>query len=117
MGVPLLYSSPISPLQVYLHERVRKKIVYYLYKKISEEPANTELMGYLNAEFSFNNLNPLIGQFLSRRKLLLKKDLTQRIMKLDQVKLSRNKVLLSTGGYYLIIFDWGFAIHSIFKPK
>ena len=43
-------------LQVYLHERVRKKIVYYLYKKISEEPDNTELMGHLNAEFSFNNL-------------------------------------------------------------
>lgn len=43
-------------LQVYLHERVRKKIAYYLYKKISEEPSNTELMEYLNAEFSFNNL-------------------------------------------------------------
>jgi hypothetical protein len=43
-------------LQVYFHERVRKKIVYYLYKKISEEPGNTELMGYLNTEFSFNNL-------------------------------------------------------------
>ena len=43
-------------LQVYLHERVRKKIAYYLYKKVSEEPCDTELMGYLNAEFSFNNL-------------------------------------------------------------
>jgi hypothetical protein len=43
-------------IQLYLHDRVRKKIVYYLYKKISEEPDNTELMGYLNAEFSFNNL-------------------------------------------------------------
>jgi len=43
-------------LQVYLHERVRKKIAYYLYKKISEEPCDIELMGYLNAEFSFNNL-------------------------------------------------------------
>jgi DNA-directed RNA polymerase specialized sigma24 family protein len=43
-------------IQVYLHERVRKKIAYYLYKKISEEPDNAELMGYLNAEFSFNNL-------------------------------------------------------------
>jgi hypothetical protein len=39
-----------------LHERVRKKIVYYLYKKISEEPDNTELMVHLNNEFSFNNL-------------------------------------------------------------
>jgi len=43
-------------LQVYLHEKVRKKIAYYLYKKISEEPCDTELMGYLNGEFSFNNL-------------------------------------------------------------
>src|SRR5436190_21892756 len=43
-------------IQLYLHERVRKKIVYYLYKKVSEEPDNTELMGYLNNEFSFNNL-------------------------------------------------------------
>jgi len=43
-------------LQVYLHERVRKKIAYYLYKKISEEPSDTELMDYLNTEFSFNNL-------------------------------------------------------------
>jgi len=43
-------------LQVYLHEKVRKKIAYYLYKKISEEPYNTEWMEYLNTEFSLNNL-------------------------------------------------------------
>jgi len=43
-------------LQVYLHERVRKKIAYYLYKKISEAPCDTELMRSLNTEFSFNNL-------------------------------------------------------------
>ena len=43
-------------LQVFLHEKVRKKIAYYLYKKISEEPYNTEWMEYLNAEFSLNNL-------------------------------------------------------------
>jgi len=43
-------------LQVYLHDKVRKKIAYYLYKKISEEPYNTEWMEYLNAEFSLNNL-------------------------------------------------------------
>jgi len=43
-------------IQLYLHERVRKKITYYLYKKVSEEPCNTELMKYLNTEFSFNNL-------------------------------------------------------------
>ena len=43
-------------LQVYLHEKVRKKIAFYLYKKISEEPYNTEWIEYLNAEFSLNNL-------------------------------------------------------------
>ena len=43
-------------MQVYLHERVRKKIAYYLYKKVSEEPCDTELMEYLNTEFSFSNL-------------------------------------------------------------
>jgi len=43
-------------LQVYLHDKVRKKIAYYLYKKISEEPYNTAWMEYLNAEFSLNNL-------------------------------------------------------------
>jgi hypothetical protein len=43
-------------MQVYLHDKVRKKIAYYLYKKISEEPYNSEWMEYLNAEFSLNNL-------------------------------------------------------------
>ena len=43
-------------IQLYLHERVRKKIVYYLYKKITEDPYDTEMMEYLNAEFSFSNL-------------------------------------------------------------
>jgi DNA-directed RNA polymerase specialized sigma24 family protein len=43
-------------LQVYLHDKVRKKIAYYLYKKISEEPYNSEWLEYLNAEFSLNNL-------------------------------------------------------------
>ena len=43
-------------IQLYLHERVRKKIVYYLYKKVSEEPGDTEFLEHLNAEFSFNNL-------------------------------------------------------------
>ena len=43
-------------MQAYLYERVRKKIVYYLYEKISEEPGNTEMMEYLNTEFSFDNL-------------------------------------------------------------
>ena len=50
------FIPPNFSLQVYLHEKVRKKIAYYLYKKISEEPDNTELMEDLNAEFSFNNL-------------------------------------------------------------
>lgn len=43
-------------LQVYLHEKVRKKIVYYLYKRITEEPYDTEMIEDLNAEFSFSNL-------------------------------------------------------------
>src|SRR4030095_1495643 len=55
-------------LQVYLHERVRKKIVYYLYKRISEEPGNTELMEYLNSEFSFSNLRSAYRPVSQSRK-------------------------------------------------
>ncbi|HEU5167328.1 MAG TPA: hypothetical protein VFU29_17410 [Chitinophagaceae bacterium] len=43
-------------LQVYLREKVRKSITYHLYKKIVEEPSNTELTEYLHGEFSLNNL-------------------------------------------------------------
>ena len=43
-------------IHLYLHGMVRKKIAYYLYKKITEEPCDTELMEYLNTEFSFSNL-------------------------------------------------------------
>ena len=43
-------------LQVYLREKVRKSITYYLYKKIAEGPSNTELTEYLENEFSLANL-------------------------------------------------------------
>lgn len=43
-------------LQVYLREKVRKSITYHLYKRIAEEPSNTELNEYLDAEFSLANL-------------------------------------------------------------
>jgi len=92
-------------LQVYLHERVRKKIVYYLYKKISEEPANTELRGYLNAEFSFNNLKSAYRPVSQSPKTSIQKGSYQESKELGTNKLSRNKILLSTGDYYLIIFD------------
>ena len=42
--------------QVYLREKVRKSITYYLYKKMAEDPSNTELTNYLDSEFSFENL-------------------------------------------------------------
>jgi len=42
--------------QVYLREKVRKSITYHLYKKMAEEPSNTELTKYLDSEFSFENL-------------------------------------------------------------
>ena len=43
-------------LQVYLREKVRKSITYHLYKKIVEEPSDTELTEYLDREFSLDNL-------------------------------------------------------------
>ena len=43
-------------LQVYLREKVRKSITYHLYKKIAEEPSDTELTHYLDGEFSLDNL-------------------------------------------------------------
>ena len=43
-------------LHVYLREKVRKSITYHLYKKIAEDPSNTELTDYLDGEFAFDNL-------------------------------------------------------------
>src|SRR5688572_2532461 len=60
-------------------------------------------------------LGPLIGQFHNHRKPLLKKELIRRVTKRNQTKFARSKVLVSLGGYYTIIFDWAFAIHSIFN--
>lgn len=43
-------------LNAYLHEKVRKSVTYHLYKKITEEPYDTELTEYLDSEFSLDNL-------------------------------------------------------------
>lgn len=43
-------------LNVYLREKVRKSITWHLYKRIAEEPSNTELAEYLDGEFSLANL-------------------------------------------------------------
>ncbi|HEV8270444.1 MAG TPA: hypothetical protein VGQ04_04005 [Chitinophagaceae bacterium] len=43
-------------LQVYLREKVRKSITYHLYKRIAEEPSDTELTESLESEFSLDNL-------------------------------------------------------------
>jgi len=43
-------------LNFYLREKVRKSITYHLYKKIDEDPSNTELTEYLGGEFSLDNL-------------------------------------------------------------
>jgi DNA-directed RNA polymerase specialized sigma24 family protein len=43
-------------LQAYLREKVRKSTAYHLYRRIVEEPSNTELTTYLDTEFSLNNL-------------------------------------------------------------
>ena len=43
-------------INFYLREKVRKSITYHLYKKIAEEPSNTELTEYLYGEFSLANL-------------------------------------------------------------
>lgn len=59
-------------MQAYLYERVRKKIVYYLYEKISEESCNTELMEHLNTEFSFDNLRSAYRP-VSRSKTAIEK--------------------------------------------
>lgn len=43
-------------IQVYLRDEVRKSVTYHLYKKITDEPSNTELTEYLDGEFSLDNL-------------------------------------------------------------
>ena len=91
-------------LQVYLHERVRKKIVYYLYKKITEEPGDTELMGYLNAEFSFNNLKSAYRPVAQLQKNSIEKRPYQE---------SREKETNKTQQEQSFAFDWRLLFNNI----
>ena len=91
-------------LQVYLHERVRKKIAYYLYKKITEEPCDTELMGYLNAEFSFNNLKSAYQPVLLSPKTSIEKG---SYAELNETK--SNKILKEQS----FSFDWRLVLNNI----
>ena len=54
--------------------------------------------------FLLVTLDQLIGRFRNYQKHLLKKDLTQKVVNRDQMKVTGNKVILSNGDYYLIIF-------------
>ena len=91
-------------LQVYLHDKVRKKIAYYLYKKISEEPYNTEWMDYLNAEFSINNLKSAY-QPVSRSP---KSSTEKRTFALGN-KMSSNKIQDEQS----FSFDWKLLLDNI----
>lgn len=55
-------------LPVYLRERIRKSITYHFYKRVAEEPSNTELASYLENEFSFNNLRSAYRPVSQSRK-------------------------------------------------
>ena len=91
-------------LQVYLHEKVRKKIAYYLYKKISEEPGNTELMGYLNSEFSFNNLKSAYRPVSQSPKTSIEKGSFTECNEMTSNKTQREQSFL---------FDWRLLFNSI----
>ena len=90
-------------IQLYLHERVRKKIVYYLYKKISEEPDNTELMDHLNTEFSFNNLRSAYRP-VSQSKTSIEKGSYQ-----ENKEMGSNK----TQQEQSFTFDWRLVFNNI----
>jgi DNA-directed RNA polymerase specialized sigma24 family protein len=91
-------------LQVYLHERVRKKIAYYLYKKITEEPCDTELMEYLNAEFSFNNLKSAYRPVSQFPKTSIEKGSYQETDETRSNKISREQSFA---------FDWRLLFNNI----
>ena len=78
-------------IQVYLHERVRKKIVYYLYKKISEDPCDTELMEYLNAEFSLSNLRSAYRPVSLSPKTSTERGATPEITERELSKIQREQ--------------------------
>jgi len=91
-------------LQLYLHDRVRKKIAYYLYKKISEVPCDTELMGYLNAEFSFNNLKSAYRPVSQAPKTSIEKGAYQ-----ESKELGANKIQQEQN----FTFDWRLIFNNI----
>jgi len=91
-------------LQIYLHEKVRKKIAYYLYKKISEEPCDTELMGYLNAEFSFNNLKSAYRPVSQSPKTSIEKESNPEINEMRSNKTQREQSFA---------FDWKLLFNNI----
>ena len=91
-------------IQLYLHERVRKKIIYYLYKKISEEPGNTELMEHLNTEFSFNNLKSAYRPVSQSPKISMEKGSYQ-----ESKEMGSN----TTQQEQSFIFDWRLIFNNI----
>jgi DNA-directed RNA polymerase specialized sigma24 family protein len=91
-------------LQVYLHERVRKKIVYYLYKKITEEPGNTELMEHLNAEFSLNNLKSAYRPVSQSPKISIEKGAYPADNEMRSNKVQREQSFT---------FDWRLLFNNI----
>ena len=91
-------------LQVYLHERVRKKIAYYLYKKVSEDPCDRELMEYLNAEFSFNNLKSAYRPVPQSPKSSIEKETYQESNETRSNKIQREQSFT---------FDWRLIFNSI----
>jgi len=91
-------------LQVYLHNKVRKKIAYYLYKKISEEPYNTEWMEYLNAEFSLNNLKSAYRPVLRSPKTYKEKETYTTSEEIISTKIQREQSFS---------FDWKLLLDNI----
>ncbi len=91
-------------LQIYLHEKVRKKIASYLYKKISEESCNTELMEDLNTEFSFNNLKSAYRPVSQLPKTSIEKGSYPGINEMRPNKIHREQSFT---------FDWRLLINNI----
>ena len=91
-------------LQVYLHERVRKKIAYYLYKKVSEEPCDKELMEYLNTEFSFSNLRSAYQPVSQMSKTSIRKGSYQESKELGSNKTQQEQNFT---------FDWRLIFNNI----
>jgi hypothetical protein len=91
-------------IQLYLHERVRKKIVYYLYKKITEEPYDTKMMEYLNVEFSFSNLRSAYRPVSQLSKPPIEKGAYSEISEPRSNKIQREQSFT---------FDWRLLFNNI----